>query len=139
MRLARGFSSASCSDSLPFKPEPKDQTTSTRPNRLVSELRNETLPPINVPLKPAVVPGTVPDLILRLCGQRSTPEMLAIMTDAADNDEQRLQHCLDTFFRQGKRWTTLELLTGAAQYDLRPRGYFDGYWSRPFHCRGAIA
>jgi uncharacterized integral membrane protein len=43
MRLARGFSSASCSDSLPFKPEPKDQTTSTRPNRLVSELRNETL------------------------------------------------------------------------------------------------
>ena len=42
MRLARGFSSASCSDSLPFKPEPKAQTTSTRPNRLVSELRNET-------------------------------------------------------------------------------------------------
>ena len=89
------------------------------------------LPPVNVPLKPNVSPATVPDLILRLCGQRPTPEMLAIMTDAADNDEQRLQHCLDTFFREGKRWTTLELLTGAAQYDLRPRGYFDGYWSRP--------
>jgi hypothetical protein len=87
------------------------------------------LPPVYIP-KPHIA-ATVPDLILCLCGQRSTPEMLAIMTDAADNDEQRLQHCLDSFFRQGKRWTTLELLTGAAQYDLRPRGYFDGYWSRP--------
>ena len=54
--------------------------------------------------------------------------MLACMKAAADNDEQRLQHCLDTFSRHGKRWTTLELLAAAAHYDLRPRGYFDQYW-----------
>src|ERR1700687_3357813 len=42
MRLARQFSSASFSESLPFNPELKAQTTTTGPNRLVSELRNET-------------------------------------------------------------------------------------------------
>jgi hypothetical protein len=105
---------------------------STRKERMSIQIPPRySLPPVNVPLKPDVSPATVSDLILRLCEQRSTPAMLAIMTDAADNDEQRLQHCLDTFFREGKRWTTLELLTGAAQYELRPRGYFDGYWSRP--------
>ena len=55
MRLARRFSSASCSDSLPFKPEPKAQTTSTRPNRLVSELRNETA--MNPDLRPFIDRG----------------------------------------------------------------------------------
>jgi len=73
-------------------------------------------------------PASIPELIYRLCGQRPTPELLAVMKAAADNDEQRLQHCLDSLFRQGSRWATLELLTVAVQDDLGPRDYFDQRW-----------
>jgi len=48
--------------------------------------------------KPVVEqPAGIPELILRLCGQRPTPELLAVMKGAAENDEQRLQH-LPRFF-----------------------------------------
>jgi hypothetical protein len=59
-------------------------------------------PRVNVD-RPDAVPESIPELIYRLCGTRPSSEMLALMKAAADNDEQRLQHCLDTFFRQEKR------------------------------------
>jgi hypothetical protein len=86
--------------------------------------------PVNV-TKPDFHPPSIPELIFRLCGQRPSPEMLALMMVAADNDELRLQHCLDTFFAKRERWATLDLLTVAVQHDMRPRSYFDGYWTRP--------
>lgn len=74
---------------------------------------------------------TTPELVHCLCGQLASPELLAIMMGAADNDELRLLQCLDNFRLQGKRWETPQLLVVAVQHDLRPRGYFDNYWSRP--------
>jgi hypothetical protein len=71
------------------------------------------------------------ELIPGLCGQGASPEMLAIMMNAADDDELRLQQCLDNFRLQAKRWATLELLIVAVQNELRPHAYFDEYWRRP--------
>lgn len=75
--------------------------------------------------------ATIPELIHGLCGQRASPEMLALMQAAADNDELRLTYCLDAFFRQGKRWATVELLTVAVQDEFRYRSFFDERWPRP--------
>ena len=73
----------------------------------------------------------VEELIYDLSGQRAFSEMLQLMMAAAGNDELRLKHCLDDFFRQGNRWATVELLTVAVQDELRPRSFFDEQWSRP--------
>jgi hypothetical protein len=86
---------------------------------------------VNNPNPTAEEPTGIPELIFRLCEQRPSPEMLTIMMSAADDDEQRLRHCLDSFFHQQKRWTTLELLTTAVQHDLSLRSYFDKSWGRP--------
>ena len=84
-------------------------------------------------------PATIPELIFRLCGHRPSPQMLTIMRAAAKNDEQRLHHCLDSFFTQGKSWTTIELLTVAVQYDLRTPRLLDGCWGRgSFRDEGTI-
>ena len=107
------------------------QIVSTGKERMLIQIpRPYWLPPITA-CKLDAAPTTISELIFRLCEQRPSPEMLTIMKSAADNDDQRLRHCLDSFFHQQKRWTTLELLTTAVQHDLSPRGYFDERWGRP--------
>ena len=74
-------------------------------------------------------PASIEELIFRLCGSRPSAEMLRIMREAAGDDDLRLQQCLDTFFHQEKRWTTIQLLFVAVQHELKPRGYFDSHWT----------
>jgi hypothetical protein len=69
--------------------------------------------------------AAIPELIFRLTAQRPTPEALADMKAAAHNDNQRLQLCLDSFLKQCKGWTTIDLLTVAVQEEFRPRNYWD--------------
>ena len=87
--------------------------------------------PVNTLNPVADQPAAIPELIYRLCGRRATPQTLALMNIAAGEDEQRLRYCLDTFLRQDNRWESVELLAVAVQHDLKHRGYFDPYWSRP--------
>lgn len=73
---------------------------------------------------------TIPELISRVCSQQPSPKMLALLLEAAGDDELRLKHCLDEFARQRERWETINLLAVAVEHELTPRDYFDSYWDR---------
>jgi hypothetical protein len=76
-----------------------------------------------------VAPKSIADLVIALCGEQPSSEMLAFMQTVADRDELRLRCCLENFLEQGKRWEKVNLLAVAVRNDLRPDGYFDDYWA----------
>lgn len=104
---------------------------SANKERMLIKIPQQHWSPVNNPKPVVEQPASIPELIFRLTGQRPSPETLAYMRDAAEGSDERLQICLDTFWLQGKRWTTLELLTVAVQHDLRSRTYFSSDWGHP--------